>query len=178
MLLAIGRSPPSDHEDSPPPTKVQSRSIPMSRPPISDCGPVRYDARQSGQTCCHYPGYGCILFTLPFRPIHCACVCTSPSSTLFRSDQYAPRILPHADVTSSDTSIAPDGVLIGGAQAVRLLEIQNKRLLVFVSLHCEDAMRQLRSSFAAMTPGPPRLHSHIVHVPAKSQWQCQGSNSA
>ena len=118
MLLAIGRSPPSDHADSPPPTKVQSRPIPTSRLPPTAALPCRSGTMHVNLAEYVATKYDCILFTLPPRPIHSACVYTSSMLLLFVSKQYAPRILPHADVTQSDTSNTPDGVLIGRAQAL------------------------------------------------------------
>lgn len=131
MLLAIGRSPPSDHAGSPAPTKVQSRPMPMSRLPPTAALPCRSGTMHISLVRYVATKYDCMLFTLPSRPIHSAFACTSILS-LFISKQYAPRILPlpHADVTQSDTSNTPDGVLIGRPQALPTI---NNWLLVSIS---------------------------------------------
>ena len=117
VAAIIGRSPPSGHASSPP-SKVQSRPIPMSRLPPTAALLGRSGTMHVSLAKYIATKYDCILLTLPPRPIHSACVYTSSMLLLFVSKQYAPRILPHADVTQSDTSIAADGVLIGRAQAL------------------------------------------------------------
>lgn len=64
MLLAIGRSPPSDHADSLPPTKVQSRPIPVSRLPPTAALPCRSGTMHVSLTGYVATRYDCILFTL------------------------------------------------------------------------------------------------------------------
>jgi hypothetical protein len=93
MLLAIGRSPPSGHADKP----AHQGSVSAYTNESTGCLRLRLCQVRCTSVWPDMlpPCMTASLFTLPLSVIQSACVC---NCSIAVSKQYAPRILPHADV--------------------------------------------------------------------------------